>query len=453
MSALKLRTIGMHPLTDALQLHAILDALHAYGLDAKVTVEPREGYHEIIAPEELKERVGYALVTYTLKLILQEILLKLRQTRQKGKGGRRGRGALKVSEDHVGIVVRALNKAENLVSSNASGRAVSGDGINELSRAILTHFESHPIPLDMERLSRKGQALEPDHTISALRAVLGNELIQAISKAKRVIPALPAVGKFYYMNARVRTWRAHMFDSVCGRLVRAGLRLAMTYPIRLGEKNYGIGLALTTPATSSKGRGVWCAQAALRTFRRRWFRGRFSWGRAHAVLMLVDAFRLSKSFDEGAAGYVVEAVLVHSQGRWRSYLDAERIKELYVVGAEDAGYAWYSKGVNVATESVIPAYPATRLMSELELLGGSSDWFVDDFIRRYYGVRREGEWVLNYAFTSRVVKAITEYDVESLYLALREAARSGDGVVVGDPYQLERLVTALESLGKRRGRG
>lgn len=441
MGNLKLRTIGIHPLTDALQLHAILDALHTYGLDPKVTVEPKEGYHEIIVPEEIRERAGYALTAYTLRLIFKETLLGLGQSQQKGK--RKGRG---VGRDHLRVVAEILTEAENLASNGTSSNAALRKGINELSEAILKHFGTHPIPLDAGRLGMREKRLEPDHTSSALRAVLGGELIRVIGEAKRVIPALPAVGKFYYVDATVRSWGAHAFDSVCGRFVRAGLGLAMAYPVRLGEKSYGVGLALTIPATEVKGCEVWRAQAALRTLRHRWVRGRSSWGYAHVALMLIDAFRLTKSFSEGAAGYVVEALLTHSQGRWKNYRDAEHVKMLHITGAESMGYAWYSKGVNVAGESVMPSYPALRLASRLELLGGSVDWLVDDLIMRHYRERREGEWVLNYAFTSRVVKAVTEYDVESLYLALREAAAGSGGVVVGDPYQLERLVAALESL-------
>ena len=88
------------------------------------------------------------------------------------------------------------------------------------------------------------------------------------------------------------------------------------------------------------------------------------------------------------------------------------------------------------------------------MLGGSVDWFIDGFVRRYYMVRRGNELVLNYAFTSRIVKAVTEYDVESLYLALRSASVVAGGrgeALISDPYQLERLVMAIESLASRAG--
>ncbi len=442
MGSLRLRTIGVHPLTDALQLHSLVDALHSYGLDERVTVEPREGYHELVVPEDLRERVGYALVAYLLKLILKEALL----LRREGKG--------KHPRIEASTVVKALRKAEDL----ARGTGQAPAELRRLSDSIIKHLSKrHPLTLELRNLCGKRGKLEQPETLDALREVI-NDKAEALNNAKRLIAVLPMIGKYHYINAKVRGSGSQKFDPACGRFVRAGLKLALRYPVRGSEQNYGIGVALATPSSSVAARDVWRAQAALRVFRRRWVK-RINWGKAHATLMLIDAFRLSKAFSEEAAGYLVEVILVNSRGKWKSPANADELGIFHVTGVEDmeglgGRLSRYRQGVNVAAESVTQVYPALRLARELELLGGSVDWFIDGFVRRYYMVRRGNELVLNYAFTSRIVKAVTEYDVESLYLALRSASVVAGGkgeALISDPYQLERLVMAIESLASRAG--
>ncbi len=439
MGSLRLKTIGVHPLTDALQLHSLVDALHSYGLDERVTVEPREGYHELVVPEDLRERVGYALVAYLLKLILKEALLL--------------RGEGKHPRIEVSTVVKALREAEDL----AMGAGQASAKLRRLSDSIIKHLSKHhPLTLELENL--RGE-LEWQDTLDALREVTSNKA-GALKDARRLIAVLPIIGKYYYRDAKVDWSSPQKFDPACGRFVRAGLKLALRYPVRGSEQNYGIGVALVTPSSSVAARDVWRAQAALRVFRRRWVK-RINWGKAHATLMLIDAFRLSKAFSEEAAGYLVEVILVNSQGRWKSPANADTLGIFHVTGVEDMEglrsklkLNMYRLGVNVASESVTQVYPALRLARELELLGGSVDWFIDGFVRRYYMVRRGNELVLNYAFTSRIVKAVTEYDVESLYLALRSASVVAGGrgeALISDPYQLERLVMAIEFLASRAG--
>ena len=434
MGSLRLKTIGVHPLTDALQLHSLVDALHSYGFEERVTVEPKEGYHELIVPENLRERVGYALVAYLLKLILKEALL----LRREGTG--------KHPRIEVSTVVKALRKAEDL----ARGAGQAPAKLRRLSDSIIKHLcKRHPLTLELRSL--RGELEQPE-TLDALREVI-NDKAGALRDAKRLIAVLPMIGKYHYIDAKVRGFGSQKFDPACGRFVRAGLRLALRYPVRGSEQSYGIGVALVTPSSSVAARDVWRAQAALRVFRRRWVK-RINWGKAHATLMLIDAFRLSKTFSEEAAGYLVEVILVNSQGRWKSPANADTLGIFHVTGVEDmeglrGRLNMYRQGVNVAAESVTQVYPALRLARELELLGGSVDWFIDGFVRRYYMVRRGNELVLNYAFTSRIVKAVTEYDAESLYLALRSASVVAGGrseALISDPYQLERLVMAIESL-------
>ncbi len=453
MNEIRIRTVGLHPLTDALQLHALIDALHSYGLDRHVKVEPREGYHELIVPQGLIRPVGYALVAYTFRLILKEILMRLSRRKKNDKGKK---GARRFTKNHLKIMTQLLREAEEMI--NSSRHVKNGDPqaigkLSELSEVIIKHLEKrHPLLPDVEVLRRKAKSFEEKDTLNALENVLGGELSQVIGKAKRVIPVIPSIGKFYYVDASIGRWDAQEFDPVCGRLIRAGLRLALTYPIRTAEGNYKVGIALVTPSSGTNARDVWYAQASLRTFRHRWIRGRASWGKACTVLMLLDAFRITKVFNENAAGYIVEAILAQTQGTmaWRNPADAVQLKMLYLPGAEDVGYVKYYRGVAVVTESVVPAYPAVKLADALERIGGSVDWLVDELIIKNYMERRGNERVLNYAFVSALVRALTEYDAESLYFALREAAvaSGGERVLVSDPYQLERLVAAMEFLGR-----
>jgi len=442
VGGLRLKTIGIHPLTDALQLHALVDTLHTYGLDRYVDVVPREGHHELLVPDALKERVVYALMARATKSILQEILLIRGTAEEGGVNERLCDGLLRAASKDL----EALREVA-LGVRGADDVALPGKGLVKaaklLAEAVVRHFtEAHPALPDVKSF-KKG--LEGEDTKPLLEFLLeGNR----VKEVKRAIPLIPSIGKFYYIDAKVGSWGAHKLDATCGRLLRAGLRLAMTYPVRLGEGSYAVGIALVTPRRAVRAREVWRAQAMLRTLRRRWVRG--SWGRAHAAIMLLDAFRLLKSFSEDAAGYVVEVILTHTQGWWRGPRSAEEVKVLSIPNAERRGQYWrYCRGVAVASESVTPTHRALRLAKKLESLGGSTDWLVDEFLRRYYVVRGEGGWTLNYGFLSSIVKALTEYDVEALYTALREAAvvAGGEGrPLVRDAYQLERLVAALESL-------
>lgn len=415
-----IRTIGAHPLTDALQLHALIDALHNYGLDRRVYVIPKGTHHEIEVGNELEIRVGYAIINYVLRLIYEELYRE--------------------NEVIPNELIEAIELSEEVAAKGSLINSGVGNLLEYLRNSILKHFSKHPVLLDIGRMRKSSRLLEDIDTDTPLSKLLGNKVV----KVKRVIPILPVIGKFYYVDAKVRSWSSHYFDPLCGRFIRAGLRLALTYPIRVARDNYEVGIALLTPSSKVLASEVWRAQALLRTFRGRWVRG-CDWGRTHTVFMLLDAYRVAKSLNEDAAGYLVEATYTQTQRPWRRVDDADNMKNLALVSKdEDRKFFSYIKGVSVTSESVTPVHPALKLAKVLESIGGSIDWLVDELIHKYYLIRR-GELSINYSFTKHLIKAILEYDLLALYKALRSLTTFGEGLII-NYYQLKCLIKALEIL-------
>ncbi len=416
-----IKTVGTHPLTDALQLHAIVDALHSYGLDKEVYVIPKVNHHVIDVSNELSDKVIYALINYVLKVIYEEYLLS--------------------NEKVPAELIKAIELTdEAVITSSLPSNELSNLLIN-LRELITTHFSKHPIILDVSRLKSSSKSLEDVDTSDLINELVGSKVFNA----KRVIPILPAIGKFYYVDGKVKSWGSHIFDPVCGRLVRAGLKLALTYPVRVAKDNYELGIALVTPSSKVLANDLWRAQALLRTFRSRWVREGV-WGRAHTVFMLLDAFRIAKSLNEEAAGYLVEATFSQTQRPWRRPNDVKEVVGLArVIKDEDSKYFGFIRGIAVTSESVTPTHPALRLAKVFESIGGSIDWLVDGLIHKYYLVRGATGLMINYGFTKYLIKALIDYDLIALYKALRSLSTSGNSLTINH-YQLTCLIKAIEIL-------
>jgi len=420
----RLKTVGIHPFTDAIYLHSVLEGLRQADLLGDAVVRSLSNHHVVSVSGEgdVESRVVAAMTDWVAEVLVQSLAID------------------PVVQDEV---LRYLS---------------SGYGRQALEGLVRSWVLERP-PLSVEELVKV-------RTVSRRRRAAGGNLFVELRKRgadlaelKRSLLIIPHIGKYKFVPDTLRKLsRSEGVEPIPAIILFAGLSLSAVRLQRAGGSNkyslhlsYGIPSNPLRPGVSVQAVDVWRLQAELR----------YRQGQ-HPLLSLVEGYYLGRGFAEDAAGSIVTAGYLPVKGSFGSeHVRVVRYSPQVFIGSKAlipkggngvkqglkklSGLRDFLNKVTVVELRVTSLGSLPQVLRAYELVGGS---FRDllGLVREVLGGGQGGDPSL----ANDLMRALTTLDRGSLYRLLRplHASQVGKGSMPWFLRSAEFILNAFDLLAR-----